>query len=101
MFRPICFVTLPKNKCTTMEKDKKNSAADKRYVASLEKKMAKLEAEVESLKAEKESLKSDKKQLRSELRKERKKKDVKVIRLTAEQRQSLLKLLSGTLTRDS
>lgn len=77
-----------------MKKDKKTDDADKRYVSSLEKKVARLESQVEGLK-------SDKKQLRADLRKERKKKDVKVIEGSSGQEQSLLNPLKGTPLKDS
>ena len=77
-----------------MKKNKKTDGADMHYASSLEKKVAKLESQVEGLK-------SERKQLRSDLRKERKKKDVKVIELSSEQEQSLLNLLKGTPLKDS
>lgn len=93
-FSQICCVSLPKNKFTTMKKDKTNDSTGKR-------KMSKLEKENAKLKAQNEQLKSDNKQLRGDLRKERKKKDVKVIELSSEQERLLSILLKGTPIQDS
>ena len=76
------------------KKDNQNVSTDNRKMSKLEKENAKLKAQVEDLKA-------DNKQLRSDMRKEHKKKDVKVIELSSEQERSLLSLLKGTPLQDS
>ena len=76
------------------KKDNQNVSTDNRKMSKLEKENAKLKAQVEDLKA-------DNKQLRSDMRKEHKKKDVKVIELNSEQERLLLNLLNGTPLQDS
>lgn len=77
-----------------MKKDKNNNGSDKR-------KMSRLERENARLKAQNENLKADNSQLRADLRKERKKKDVRVIELNSEQERLLSNLLNGTPLQDS
>lgn len=66
-----------------------------------DKKIERLEKKLEAAKQENKKLKSEVRKAKSEQRKASKKKDVRTITLSEEQRRSLLKLLNGTLIQDS